>query len=184
MTGVSRLSTPAYADMTPEQQRVHDLIVSGPRGDLRGPFAAWLVNPDFAEVAQAVGEYCRFNTKLTKDLAEIAICVTGAHYRSEFEWWAHAGFARDAGVSDEILEAIRTGAQPEFDDPKHEMVYRTAIALNQRHGLTDEEFADAKRVLGEPGLVDVIGLCGYYALVSLTLNAYQMPTPDGSTAFS
>ena len=70
-----------------------------------------------------------------------------------------------------------------LEDPKQACVYRTAIALNQRHRLTDAEFADAKEVLGEPGLVDVIGLCGYYALVSLTLNTYQMPTPDGSVAF-
>ncbi|MEL7470374.1 MAG: carboxymuconolactone decarboxylase family protein [Pseudomonadota bacterium] len=181
---MSRLSTPPYEDMSPEQQRVHDLIVSGPRGDLRGPFAAWLVNPDFAERAQTLGEYCRFKTTLSKDLAEIAICVTGAHYKSEFEWWAHAGFARDAGVSDAILDAVRTGADPEFTDPRQQIVYRTAIALNQRHRLSDAEFATAKQHLGEDGLVDVIGLCGYYALVSLTLNTYQMPTPDGSTAFS
>lgn len=180
---MTRLSTPPYEEMTPEQQRVHDIIVSGPRGDLRGPFAPWLVNPKFAEVAQAVGEYCRFNTNLTRDLAEIAICVTGAHFKSEFEWWAHAGFARNAGVSDDVLEAIRTGQEPALDDAKQACVYRTAIALNHRHRLTDAEFADAKDVLGEPGLVDVIGLCGYYAMVSLTLNTYEMPTPDGSKAF-
>lgn len=181
---MSRLSTPTYEDMTAEQQRVHDIIVKGPRGDLRGPFAPWLVNPKFAEVAQAVGEYCRFNTNLTRDLAEIAICVTGAHYKSEFEWWAHAGFARNAGVSDEIIEAIRTEATPSFDDAKYEAVYNTAFALNKRHRLTDAEFQAAKAVLGEEGLVDVIGLCGYYAMVSLTLNSYEMPTPDGSQAFS
>ena len=181
---MSRLSTPLYEDMSPEQQRVHDIIVNGPRGDLRGPFAPWLVNPGFAEAAQAVGEYCRFNTNLSRDLAEIAICVTGAHYKAEFEWWAHAGFARNAGVSDEVLEAIRTGAEPSFETEKQTIVYQTAMALNHRHRLSDAEFSEAREVLGETGLVDVIGLCGYYAMVSLTLNAYEMPTPDGSTAFS
>ena len=63
---MSRLSTPDYEDMTSEQQRVHDIIIDGPRGSLRGPFKPWLVNPGFAEAAQAVGEYCRFNTSLTK----------------------------------------------------------------------------------------------------------------------
>ena len=181
---MSRLSTPDYDDMTPEQQRVHDIIIDGPRGSLRGPFKPWLINPRFAEAAQAVGEYCRFNTSLTRDLAEIAICVTGAHYKSEFEWWAHAGFARNAGVSDEIIEAIRAEETPVLDDPKYKAVYETAFALNKRHRLTDAEFASAKEVLGEEGLVDVIGLCGYYAMVSLTLNSYEMPTPDGSSAFS
>ena len=180
---MSRLEPVDYASLTDAQKAVHDKIVSGPRGSLRGPFAAWLTNPGFADAAQSVGEYCRFNTTLSRALAEIAICVTGAHYKAEFEWWAHAGFARDEGVDDAILEAIRTGQTPTFDDDKARVVHATAVALNHRHKLTDEEFAEARAVLGEEGLVDVIGLCGYYALVSLTLNTYEVATPDGSRAF-
>jgi len=181
---MSRLTTPAYDDMTPEQRRVHDAIVSGPRGSIRGPFLAWIANPDMADRAQKLGEYFRFNTSLTRDLAEIAICVTGARYKAEFEWWAHARMAHEAGVPEAVTEAIRQGAEPVFETEAARVVYRTARALNLRHRLTDAEFAEARAVLGEEGLVDVIGLCGYYALVSLTLNAYEVPTPDGSRAFA
>ncbi|MEM7423971.1 MAG: carboxymuconolactone decarboxylase family protein [Pseudomonadota bacterium] len=180
---MKRFEATPYDAMTPEQQRVHDMITGGPRGSVRGPFLPWLTNPEFCEVAQQVGEYCRFNTSLSRDLAEIAICVTAEHYKAEFEWWAHAELARKAGVSDAVIEAIRTGVDPQLRDPRERSVYETASALNKRHRLTDEEFMAARDVLGEAGLVDVIGLCGYYALVSLTLNAYQMPTPDGSSAF-
>ena len=180
---MSRLTPPDYDQMTAAQQTVHDAIVSGPRGSVRGPFLAWIVNAEMADRAQKLGEYFRFNTSISRDLAEIAILVTGAHYRAEFEWWAHCRMAREAGVPETAIEAIRTGDEPELDDQAAGAVYRVAHALNHRHRLTDAEFAEARAVLGEQGLVDVIGLCGYYALVSLTLNAFEVETPDGTIAF-
>ena len=180
---MSRLPLPAEDQMTDAQRAVHDAIVDGPRGQIRGPFPVWLRCPRMADRAQKLGQYFRFETSLPRDLAEIAICVTGAHYKAEFEWWAHAQFARDEGVAEEVLEAIRTGREPVFEDMRSKTVYQTARALNLRHRLSDDEFAMAKQVLGEEGLVEVIGLCGYYALVSLTLNVAEVPTPDGSRAF-
>ena len=169
--------------MTEEQRRVHDAIASGPRGSVRGPFLAWLRNPEFADAAQKLGEYCRFRTTLSRDLAEIAICVTAAHYRAEFEWWAHERMAHEAGVPEHVTQAIRTGHAPEFESDRRRVVWAVAKALHERHRLTDAEFAEAQAVLGEQGLIDVVGLCGYYALVSLTLNTFEVPVPDGSRAF-
>jgi 4-carboxymuconolactone decarboxylase len=120
---------------------------------------------------------------LPRDLAELAICVTAAHYRAEFEWWAHARMAHEAGVAEAVTDAIRRGREPRLDTLAARVVYRTAVALNRRHRLSDAEFAEARQVLGEQGLVDVVGLCGYYALVSLTLNAFEVPVPDASRAF-
>ena len=179
---MTRLSVPDYADMSPEQQRVHDAIASGPRGSVRGPFLPWLQTPDMADPAQKLGEYYRFRCSLSRDLAEIAILVTGAHYRAEFEWWAHSRMAHEAGVPEHVTEAILEGRDPSLEG-KAQAVYATARALNLRHRLTDAEFTAARDTLGEDGLMDVIGLCGYYALVSLTLNAYEIDTPDGSRAF-
>ena len=181
---MSRLAPPAYEAMTDAQKEVHDAIVSGPRGTMRGPFLAWITNPGMAMPAQKLGEYFRFNTALSRDLAEIAILVTGAHYEAEFEWWAHSRMAHEAGVSEEITEAIRLGREPVFEDVKSKTVYETARALNYDRRLSDDAFALARQVLGEEGLMDVVGLCGYYALVSLTLNVFEVETPDGSKAFS
>ncbi|MEM1297650.1 MAG: carboxymuconolactone decarboxylase family protein [Pseudomonadota bacterium] len=180
---MSRLATPAYEDMSAAQKEVHDAITSGPRGSIRGPFLAWITNPEMAMAGQKLGEYFRFNTSLTRDLAEIAILVTGAHYKAEFEWWAHVRFAHEEGVPEAITEAIREDREPVFEDMKSKTVYQTARALNLRHRLSDDEFALARQVLGEDGLMDVVGLCGYYALVSLTLNTYEVDTPDGTNAF-
>lgn len=181
MKRLPELSTDA---MTPEQRRIHDDITAGPRGSVQGPFMAWLRNPGLADPAQRLGEYCRFHTTLTRDLAEIAICVTAVHYRAEFEWWAHSRLAHEAGVPEHVTEAIRAGREPELEDDRTRAVWRTARALNERHRLSDAEFADAREALGEQGLVDVVGLCGYYALVSLTLNTFEIPTPDGSSRFT
>ena len=169
--------------MTDAQRTVRAAILAGPRGRLSGPFNTWLRNPEMAMPAQELGTYFRFGTSLSRDLAEIAICVTAVHYKAEYEWWAHSRFAHEAGVPEAVTEAIRTGQEPVFDDIKSRTVYGVALALNRDHGLDDETFALARQILGEQGLVDVIGLCGYYAMVSLTLNVAQVPTPDGSRPF-
>ncbi|MEO1494616.1 MAG: carboxymuconolactone decarboxylase family protein [Pseudomonadota bacterium] len=180
---MTRLPPLDYDAMSPAQRAVHDAIVSGPRGSVRGPFQTWMRNPEMADAAQKLGEYFRFNTHLPRDQAEIAILVTGQHYRSEFEFWAHSALAREAGVPDDVIEAIRSGDTPEFATAAERVVYQTARALNARHRLTDAEYETALETLGEQGLVDVIGLCGYYAMVSLTLNVAEVPTPDGRRIF-
>ena len=180
---MSRLPPIPDDAMTEAQLAVRDAIVSGPRGTVQGPFPTWMRNPEMAMAGQKLGEYFRFNTTLSRDLAEIAICVTAEHYKAAFEWWAHAKFAHDAGVPTDVTEAVRQGREPVFEDIKSKTVYQTARALNLRHRLSDEEYEIAVQVLGEQGLVDVIGLCGYYALVSLTLNVAEVPTPDASNPF-
>jgi len=180
---MTRLPELPVEEMTPEQRRIHDAISHGPRGSIGGPFLAWLRNPKFADAAQQVGEYCRFHTVLGRDLAEIAILVTAVHYRAEFEWWIHRQLAEQAGVPEPVIEAILEKREPDFTDDRARMVWQVARALNERHRLSDAEFEEAQKVLGENGLLDVVGLCGYYALVSLTLNTYEVPVPDGSSVF-
>jgi Carboxymuconolactone decarboxylase family len=104
-----RLSPPHPNRLTPEQKRVHDAIVSGPRGVVEGPCGVWLHSPEFADLAQNLGRYCRFDSSVPKRLLEIAILVTAALWRAKFEWWAHSRMARDAGVREAVIEAIRRG---------------------------------------------------------------------------
>lgn len=180
---MSRLPDLAYEDMTPEQQALHDAILSGPRGRIQGPLAVWLHSPGLGEVAQRLGVYARFDSRLEPRLSELAICVTGAHYKAEYEWYAHVRFAHDAGIPEAVTEAIRLGQSPDLPDEDQRAVYRVALELNQTHRLSDETFAEAKRVLGLPALIDLIAIVGYYGIVSLTLNAFEIDTPDGSKAF-
>ena len=171
------------ADMTPEQAAVYDAIVAGPRGQLQGPLPIWVRRPVLADPAQRLGAYCRFGSALSPALSEIAICTVAVHYRADFEWYAHAALAREAGVSEDVLEAIRTGAEPPFADDVARLVHETAATLVSRHRLSDAEFAAVRETLGEDGVIDLVAIVGYYCLVSLTLNTFEVPVPGGRTFF-
>jgi len=147
---VSRLPDLAYADMTPEQQRLHDDIVSGPRGRIQGPLAVWLHSPGLGDVAQKLGAYARFNSRLEPRLSELAIIVTGAHFKAEYEWYAHVRFSHQAGIPEAVTEAIRLGQIPELPEADQQAVYRVAVELNREHRLSDATFAEACEVLGLP----------------------------------
>ena len=165
-----RLASLDLNKLTPEQKKAADAIVAGPRGGLRGPFEPWLRRPELADRAQKLGEYCRFNSSLAKDLSELAICLIGRHFKAQYEFYAHARLAREAGLSAEIVEAIRTRQTPPF---KRDTEY---LATNRVSAPNYKRAVDA---LGEPGVVDLVGVCGYYMLVSMTLNVFEMPLPPG-----
>ena len=169
--------------MTNEQQRIHDEILLGPRGRVEGPLKIWLNSPGLAELAQKLGAYIRFGSHLPPRLSELAIIVTGAHYKAEYEWFAHVRFAHEAGIPEAVTEAIRKGETPELPDADQRIVHAVAVELTRDHKLGDATFNEAVEVLGLPALVDLIGVVGYYGMVSLTLNTFEIPTPDGSTAF-
>ena len=109
--------------LTPEQKKVADAIVAGPRGALRGPFEPWLRSPHLADRAQKLGEYCRFNNSLPKDLSELAICLVGRHFKAQYEFYAHARLAKEAGLSPAIVEAVRTRQSPPFTRDVEKIVY-------------------------------------------------------------
>jgi 4-carboxymuconolactone decarboxylase len=180
---VSRLPELPREAMTAEQGRIFDEIASGPRGRVEGPLKIWLQSPGLAEVAQKLGAYIRFGSRLEPRLSELAIIVTGAHYKAEYEWYAHVRFAHEAGIPEAVTEAVLRSETPEFEDAQQRMVHRVAVELNRDHMLSDATHAEAVEVLGLPALVDLIAIVGYYGMVSLTLNSFQVPTPDGSVAF-
>ena len=111
---MARLPELDPAKFSPEQKKVHEAILAGPRGKVVGPLKVWLNNPGLAEHAQALGAYARFNSSLPPRLSELAICVTGAFWKANYEWFAHAPLAIKAGIDPAAIEAIRTGGTPKF----------------------------------------------------------------------
>lgn len=176
---MARLAALTTDRMTDEQRRVADAIRGGPRGGMRGPFEAWLRSPELADLAQRLGAYCRFGTGLPADVMELAILLTGKHWRAQFEFWAHARLGKQAGLPDAVIEAIRVGEKPALERENLRVVYDVVTEHFATSRLSEATYARAVEVLGEKGLVDVIGIVGYYGLVSMTLNVFDVDVPEG-----
>lgn len=179
MTDGYRL-TPLQPDtLSRDQQTVADDLAAGPRGGIVGPYDAWLRVPDFAARALSVGDYCRFETALARDLAELVILMAGRHWDSTFEFAAHAPFAEKAGLPTVVIDAIRTGEAPEFEDARARAVYDLLTEWYASHRVRDETYAAAVDLIGEAGVVEVVAITGFYAMVCMTLNVFAVPLPEG-----
>lgn len=176
-----RLNAPDVAQMSEHQRRVYDAIASGPRGRVRGPLAIWLNRPGLAEHAQALGQYCRYDSSLEPRLSELAILTMAAWWRSSFEWWAHHPIALKAGLDAQVAEQIRLGDTPVFGKEDESVVYRFVHALLETRQVPDALYQEAVQVLGEPRVVDLVGIAGYYTLISMTINVFEVQPDDGST---
>lgn len=177
-----RLPAPNPASYDARQQDIHDAIASGPRGGVRGPLAIWLHRPELAARAQELGRYCRYDTVLDAKLSELAILVTGRIFGSEYEWQIHKSHALGAGLSAHVIEAIRQNQRPVFADPAEEVVYDLARTAHEARHVDDALYARAVEILGEAALVDLVGVLGYYTLISLTINIFRVPPPGDDPA--
>lgn len=164
---------------TPEQKRVHDAILSGPRGVVQGPLKVWLQSAELADKAQALGAFCRFGTSLPARLSELAIIVTGAHWRAGFEWWAHAPLAAKAGIAQDAIEAIRTGRTPKLVKADEQAVYDFATELIRKHVVSEATYRRVVQELGVKSTIELVGILGYYGLISMTIKAFEVPVPEG-----
>ena len=176
-----RLKLLSPGEMNESQRQTYDESIAGKRGKPPAPMMAWLNSPDMARHATRLGEVLRYDTMFPAKLSEIAILVTARHWTAHYEWYAHKRLALAGGMKPDIIDAIRDRRTPTFDDPKAQVIYDVARSLHEAKGLPQPLYDEAMRLLGERGLVEVIGLCGYYTMVSMTLNAYQFPLPDGET---
>lgn len=148
-------------------------------GGLSGPFNAFVTSSKIGGLLLDLGHALRFDTSIDRRLLELAIITVGAHWRSEFEWWAHSRMARDYGVADEVIDAIANGIAPEFENEADRAVHAAAAQLGIDGRLDADTYAAAHAVLGNVGLVELVALCGYYTLVCFTLNAFDVPLPSG-----
>ncbi|MEL7536500.1 MAG: carboxymuconolactone decarboxylase family protein [Pseudomonadota bacterium] len=174
---MKRLPLPDTTRLTPEQQTVHDTVVAGPRGRIGGALAFWLHRPEFADRAQNLGLYLRYDTSLPARLSELAILVTARHWGAEFEW-IHAPLAKKAGTTAAAVDAIKLGNKPSFDRDDEQVVYDIAKAILTDRHIADELYAQGVAALGDAGMVDLIGILGYYCMICLTLNTFEIyPEP-------
>jgi 4-carboxymuconolactone decarboxylase len=183
---MSRLPDLRRDQLTPAGKAVWDSIVAT-RGDhivtadgtLTGPFNAMLLAPDAGGPLGSLGAALRFGTSLGRRLTEVAILTVASQWQAEFEWWAHARIAREAGVPDAVVDAIGAGQQPEFTADDERIVHTTARELVIAGHLSPARYAAARDLLGDTGVVELVTLCGYYTTISFLLNAFEVPLPAG-----
>ena len=176
-----RLPTLTTETMSPEQRTAFDAIKASPRGVVQGPLLAWLHSPALANPAQALGAFCRYGTSLPPRLSELAIITTGAYWQAGFEWHVHAPIAIAAGLDPAAVEALRTGAMPHFEQEDEQAVWRFAHHLLHDRAVPDATYRTVEDLLGAAATVELVGVLGYYGLISMTIKAFQVPVPPGAT---
>ena len=152
----------------------------GPGGGLRGPFNAMVRAPAVGLPAQRLGEALRYRGDLPGTWREAAILTVARTWQAQYEWWAHARIGRREGLSDAVIDAIKAGGPlPDGTEPALGAVHDYATALMAEHRIGDDLYARAAETIGEARLVELTLLLGYYTMVSMTLNAFRVPLPDG-----
>jgi 4-carboxymuconolactone decarboxylase len=161
------------------QREVYQTILNSARHSVEGPLRAWLASPEFADQAQALGQKCRFGSSLAPRLSELAILTVAAHWKSEFEWHAHAPLALQAGLSAAVVDAVRLGSAASFANRDESIVQAFAVELLTHHRVCEQTFNAARECFGDEGVVDLIGLLGYYTLIAMTIAAFEIPAAAG-----
>jgi 4-carboxymuconolactone decarboxylase len=167
--------------LTPAQRALLDSIRSGPRGSsttIRGPFAVFLHAPAFGELAQQLGGYCRFKTGVPPRLSEFAILVTARLWRAQYEWFAHVPQAERAGVKAQTIRDLHKGRVPKAAPKDERAIYDFIQELYKTRRVSDKTFARVHALLGDAATVELVGILGYYVLISMILNVFRMSPPE------
>jgi 4-carboxymuconolactone decarboxylase len=189
-----RLAVLSSDEMTPGQKDLYREILSGPRGQgpravplasgaggLAGPFNAMLYAPPVGHALQELGAAIRFRTELAPRIREMAILVVAQAWDSAYERASHEPIGREAGLTDEEIEALRGGADPGFSDKQEQAAYSVVRALSgldpNTADLDDEEYDTAVAALGERALVELSTLVGYYATLALQMRIFRVAGP-------
>ena len=172
---------PIPADKMSDAQKKAAAEFEAARGSLTGPWGVLLRSPDMINRARALSDYLRFKSSLPPRLSEFVILITAREWTQQYEWNAHHGLALKGGLNPEIAKAVAEGRRPEQMAEDEAALYDFCIELHRNRGVSDATYARALAKFGEQGLVDAIGLTGWYTLVAMTLNTARTPLPAGVT---
>jgi len=167
--------------MTEAQRAAADELIAGPRKGVKGPFVPLLRSPELMARLQKVGEYLRFGSALPPRLSEFATLLVARQWTQAFEWGVHVPLAIAAGTEPQTIKALREGRRPGTMSAEEALVFDVVAELDAERGITDARYAAAVAALGEQGVLDLLGLVGYFTTISMVLNVARTPaeTPAG-----
>ena len=175
--------TPLKPDeLTPAQKEWADAISVPPRNAkfTNPPYRAYIRNPELAPRLSAMSDYLRWNSSLPARLSEFAILITARQWTAQYEWFAHYPLAMKAGLDPQVAKDVANGVRPQTMKDDEAALYDLAMALYRDRKVSDEVYRAAQQKFGERGIMDIIGLIGYYDLVSMTLITMQAEAPNDS----
>ncbi len=170
------------SEMTEAQKKVASQVAGGPRGRLNpdGPTALFLRSPELASRTQGVGEYLRYNSSLPLRLNEFAIIITARQWNAQIEWFIHQPLALKAGLAREVADDLARGVRPAAMKDDEAIIYQFLKELHETKNVSDATFKAMADNFGERGVIDLIGLTGYYTMLAMVLNVAQQPLPGGA----
>ena len=174
---IDRLPPIPFAQLSAAQQEAAREVIEGPRGALYGPFVPLIRSPELMSAAQRMGEYLRYRSAIGVRLSELAILVTARHWEQRVEWAIHAPIAHQEGISLDIINAISRHERPISMNEEEALVHDFCCELHQQKKVSDGTYERAVARFGEQGVVDLMGLNGYYTFLAMVMNAAQTSAP-------
>lgn len=170
--------------LTDRQKELMESIRSGPRGRVSqsGPFGVYMHAPDFGDLTQKLGAHCRYKTGVAPRLSEFAILCTARQWRAQYEWHAHAAIAEKAGVAPETIRDIKAGRAPKKAKKDERAIYDFVQELFKTKRVSERTYKRVNAVLGDVATVELVGILGYYSLVAMMLDVFNVTLPEGATA--
>jgi 4-carboxymuconolactone decarboxylase len=168
------------ADLTPDQQRIHDAIAGARGGSVGGPFAIWLRIPEIAERANHFSDRIRSKSKVERRLFELMVIAVARAWSAQYEWLAHARQGEAAGLSPAVVEAIRQRRTPVFERDDERLVFDTVTELSVTRTLSQATYDRALAAFGQDLLIELITGAGFYTMIAMMLNAFDVPAPGGA----
>jgi 4-carboxymuconolactone decarboxylase len=183
MIGVDRMPPLDPAAMTAAQQEAARELAAGPRGGVKGPFIPLLRSPELMDRLQKVGEYLRFRSSLQARISEFLMLVVSRQWTQQFEWCVHVPLALKAGLKQETVQSLAEGRRPLGMAQDEEIAYEFCEELSRTKGVSEATYRCAVGQFGEHGVIDLLGLVGYFTTVSMVMNVAHTPPPkDDSVA--
>ena len=176
-SNVDRLPPLPLDQLDSQQRAAAQAIIDGPRGALYGPFVPLIRSPELMETAQRMGEYLRYRSAIGTRLSELAILVTARQWDQQVEWAIHAPLAAQNGIAPAVIEAIAERRMPEALLDDEQAVHDFCIELQQSKRVSDGTYARALALFGEHGVVDLMGINGYYTFLAMVMNGAQTAVP-------
>ena len=166
------------ARMSEVQKRAADELAAGPRGGVKGPFIPLLRAPELMDRLQKVGEYLRFKSSLEPRISEFLMLIVSRDWTQQFEWLVHVPLAVKAGLKPETVESLSQGRRPVGMAEDEEIAYDFCEELARTKGVSEPTYRRAVGRFGEAGVIDLLGVVGYFTTVSMVMNVAHTPPPS------